>query len=95
MTTADPNVGTYATWEHVVDLKHGGANSMKNIVMACVTCNTTRNILNMDAYVFAEWAKHNREEIERRRAQRPKWMERNAAPKLRVVQVPKPLYDYT
>lgn len=54
----------YATWEHVVALRNGGTDALDNLVLACATCNHTRDHLDLSAEDFYAWVQVNRNAIE-------------------------------
>lgn len=53
-----------ATWEHVVERRNGGQDESFNLVIACSVCNNLRDVLNLTAYEFYDWAQQNKEFIE-------------------------------
>lgn len=56
----------YATWEHVIELRKGGPNSLSNAVLACEVCNNMRDKFDMSSEEFYEWASTNGDVIEAR-----------------------------
>ena len=54
----------YPTWEHVEEVKLGGFSQMRNIVIACRTCNGLRDTLKLTAHDYADWARMNRSSID-------------------------------
>lgn len=61
-----PEVGhpRYSTWEHVLELRKGGADHPDNMVLACFICNNLRDRLDLDADAFYSWAQANLRQIE-------------------------------
>lgn len=43
------------TWEHVLAVKDGGADTWENLVIACSACNGLRNRLDLTALEYFDW----------------------------------------
>lgn len=71
--TQYPSDPYYPTWEHVERSADGGENHKRNLVIACTTCNSLRDAMGLNAYVFYDWVQQHPEKIievaERRRKQ--------------------------
>ena len=52
-------VGGQFTLEHVIPLKHGGTNDMRNLVPLCRDCNHEKD----DRMVMANWYKYLKPEV--------------------------------
>lgn len=76
---------TVATWEHVVDLNHGGDWSHQNLILTCWFCNMLKNDMKMADNEFVVWLYGNRDQYE---AMRAKMVERlNEKNKTKIQQM--------
>lgn len=57
-----------ATWEHVVDLKHGGTWDRQNLILTCWFCNMLKNDMKMADNEFVVWLYGNRTQYDEMRA---------------------------
>ena len=62
------NALDYATFDHVVELRRGGRNAFRNMVMACSFCNGYRDKLDLAAEDYYYWVVANRHALEKARA---------------------------
>jgi 5-methylcytosine-specific restriction endonuclease McrA len=53
----------FATWEHVKALRDNGNNMLANYAIACRTCNSLRDQLDLSADDYYEWVLNNREQL--------------------------------
>jgi hypothetical protein len=53
----------FATWEHVQELRNNGLNTVDNFAIACRTCNSTRDLLDLSAEDYYEWVITHRDEL--------------------------------